>query len=107
MQIQFNTDKTVNGDERHRQHFTSLLKDGLKRFESHLTRVEVHLTDENGKKEGLNDMKCSLEARIEGRQPVGVSCQAEKPELAVSGAIDKLKSSLDTIIGRMQEHSRI
>jgi len=104
MKIQFNTDKTISGDEKNEKHFTSQIQDGLKRFESHITRVEVHLSDENGKKEGLNDMKCSLEARIEGRQPTVVSCQADKPELAVAGAIEKLKSALETIIGRMQNH---
>ncbi|MBU2018737.1 MAG: HPF/RaiA family ribosome-associated protein [Bacteroidetes bacterium] len=102
MKIQYNTDKTVNGEKRNETHFTSLINDGLKRFESLITRIEVYLSDENGKKEGLNDMKCTLEARIEGRQPVVVSCQADKPELAVYGAIDKMKNSLDTVIGRMQ-----
>jgi ribosome-associated translation inhibitor RaiA len=104
MKIQFNTDKTVNGEERNENHFASMIESALKRFESHITRVEVHLSDENGKKDGFNDMKCSLEARVEGRKPVVVTCQAEKPELAVSGAIEKLKSALDTIIGKLQEH---
>jgi len=104
MKIKFNTDKTVSGEERNEKHFTSLIKEGLKRFESHLTRVEVHMSDENGKKEGLKDMKCLLEARIEGKQPIVVSYQAARPELAVYGAVEKLKSSLDSIIGRMQEH---
>lgn len=107
MKIQFNTDKTINGDERHRQHFTTLLEDGLKRFDSHLSRIEVHLSDENGEKEGLKDMKCVLEARIEGRQPLVVTCQAAKPELAVSGAMDKMKSAMDTIIGKLKEQTRV
>lgn len=104
MKIQFNTDKTINGEERNENHFTSLIEEGLKRYESHLSRVEVHLSDENGKKDGLNDMKCLLEARIEGKQPIVVSHQADKPELAVSGAVDKLKASLETIIGKMNNH---
>lgn len=104
MKIQYNTDKTISGEERNENHFTSLIEKGLKRFESHITRVEVHLSDENGKKDGLNDMKCSLEARIEGRQPIVVSSQDKRADLAVSGALDKLKSSLETVIGRMQEH---
>jgi ribosome-associated translation inhibitor RaiA len=106
MQIQFNTDKTINGDENQEDYFTSLLSEALKRFQSHLTRIEVHLSDNNGSKEGLNDTECLLEARIEGRQPIAVSCKAKTTELALTGAIDKLKSSLETILGRMQDHEK-
>lgn len=104
MKIQFNTDKSINGDERHQDHFTTIIVEALKRFQSHITRIEVHLSDENGKKEGLNNMLCLLEARIEGRQPIAVSCKAETIELAVKGALYKLKNSLETILGRMQNH---
>jgi len=104
MKIQFNTDKTINGDEKHEHHFTSLITKELKRFESHITRIEVHLSDENGGKEGLNDIRCLLEARLEGRQPIAVSCQDNTVEFAVSGAIDKLKASLETILGRLRDH---
>jgi len=37
-------------------YFTSLIEEALKNFEPHITRIEVHLSDENGKKEGLNDI---------------------------------------------------
>jgi hypothetical protein len=104
MKIQFNTDKTINGDEKHQQYFTSLIEEELKRFESRISRIEVHLSDENGEKKGLNDMQCLLEARIEGMQPLAVSCKADTVELAVSGAIDKLKNSLETTLGRIQNH---
>jgi len=104
MKIQFNTDKSINGDEKHQDHFTSLIEEGLKRFQSQITRIEVHLSDQNGKKEGLKDMICVLEARVEGRQPIAVSCQAETVHRAVTGAIDKLKASLETILGRLQKH---
>ncbi len=104
MKIQINTDKTINGDERHQDYFSSTIAEALKRFQSHITRIEVHLSDENGKKEGMNDMRCLLEARMEGRQPIAVSCQGDTVEIAVSGALDKLKASLETIIGRLQNH---
>jgi hypothetical protein len=106
MKSQFNTDKTISGNEKDQYYFTSLIEEGLKIFESHITRIEVHLSDENGKKEGLNDMRCLLETRMEGRQPLAVSCQADTVELAMSGAIDKLTASLETIIGRMQNHKK-
>jgi len=102
MKIQFNTDKTISGDERNEDYFTSQIADTLEKFQLHITRIEVHLSDENGKKKGFKDMRCLLEARLEGRRPIAVSCQADTVELAVSGAIDKLETSLETILGRMQ-----
>ncbi len=104
MKIQFNTDKTINGDERHQTFFTSQIAEALKRYQSHITRIEVHLSDQNGKKEGMNDIRCLLETRLEGRQPIAVSCREETVELAVSGAIDKLKTSLETILERIGNH---
>jgi len=100
MKIQFNTDKTINGNESHQAYFSSQIADELKRYDSHITRIEVHLSDENGKKDGINDIRCLLEARLEGKQPIAVSCQADTIELATSGAIDKLKSSLEKILKR-------
>ncbi len=104
MKIQFNTDKTINGDERSQDFFTSQIAEELDLYESHVTRIEVHLSDENGEKEGMNDIRCLLEARLEGKQPIAVSDQADTVELAVTGAIDKLKNSLETILGRIQNH---
>ncbi|WP_373548482.1 HPF/RaiA family ribosome-associated protein [Haliscomenobacter sp.] len=104
MKIQFNTDKTIIGDERHEDFFTSQIATELDRFQSHISRIEAHLSDENGKKKGIGDMRCLLEARIEGKQPIAVSFQANTMEQAVSGALEKLKASLNTIIGHMQNH---
>lgn len=104
MQIQINTDKTLNGHHRQQDYFTSEIAEGLKRYESHITRVEVHLKDENGRKDGFNDMTCALEARIEGRQPIAVTSKAGTVELAVSGAIDKANAAIKTIIGKVQNH---
>jgi hypothetical protein len=104
MEIQFNTDKTIKGNVRHQDFFTSQISDKLKRFQSNISRIVVHITDENGNKDGFNDIRCLLEARIEGMQPIAVSCKANNDELAVSGAIDKLKASLDTVLGRLSNH---
>lgn len=107
MKIQFNTDKTVNGADRHQDYFISQITKEIKRYQSDITRIEVHISDENGKKEGLNDIRCLLEARLEGKQPIVVTCQASNIELAISGAIDKLKASLKTTLGRISNHAKI
>lgn len=106
MKIQFNTDKTIEGDERNEEYFSSLISDALDRYKSNITRIEVHLKDENGNKDGFNDIQCVLEARIEGKQPIAVKCQADTTELAVTGAIDKLEISLESLFGRMQDHNK-
>jgi hypothetical protein len=45
-----------------------------------------------------------IEARVEGRQPIAVTYQADTLDEAVSGALDKLTSSLETILGRLSHH---
>jgi len=100
MTVQFNTDKTIDWSEKHNNHFTSLVKDDLDRFTSHITRTEVHLSDENGEKEGVDDIRCLIEVRIEGRKPTVTSDQADSIEKAMSGALDKMKASLRTILDR-------
>ncbi|MEQ8703788.1 MAG: hypothetical protein RIC19_07700 [Phaeodactylibacter sp.] len=104
MKIQSNTAKTVNGDKKSQSFFISRIVEELNLYQSYITRIEVHLSDENGKKEGENDLRCLLEARLKDRQPLAVSSQADTIELAVSGAIDMLKTALETTIGRMQNH---
>jgi len=64
MIIQFNTDNNINVDERSNAYFTSVVSDTLDRFSSHITRIEVHLADENAQKKGKNDHRCVIEARL-------------------------------------------
>src|SRR5690606_24755145 len=104
MLIQFNTANNIDGNERLQSYVEALLNESLSRFSSHLSRVEVHLTDENSHKEGQKDKRCVLEARIEGQQPVAVTNQDDTIEQAINGAITKLRSALDTVIGKLKEH---
>lgn len=99
MTIEINTDKNLSVHEAFEAQLDSLLSEELRRFSEHITRLEVHLSDENGNKQGENDKRCMIEARLEGRQPIAVTDRANDYELAVSGAIGKLKASLDTIVG--------
>jgi ribosome-associated translation inhibitor RaiA len=104
MKIEINTDKNVSGSEESTVLITELISGELSRFNDQITRIEVHLSDEDGKKDGQNDKRCLLEARLEGRQPIAVTDQAGSHEEAVSGAIDKLKTSLETILGRLRNY---
>jgi ribosome-associated translation inhibitor RaiA len=104
MQIQINTDKNINGDERHEYYFTPQITEAFTRYKSYITRIEVHLKDENGKKDGIKDKTCSLEARLEGRKPIAVTSHESTVELSINSAIEKMKSSLETILGRTQNY---
>ncbi|MBL7129509.1 MAG: HPF/RaiA family ribosome-associated protein [Ignavibacteria bacterium] len=104
MKIQFNTDSNITESKELRDSLIALISEGLSRFSDQISRLEVHLSDENSHKDGLNDKRCLLEARLEGRQPIAVKNQANTLEQAVIGAVDKLKSSLDTILGRLKNY---
>ncbi len=103
MTIQINTDKNIEGSERFTEYFTTLIQDELNRFDK-VTRIELHLSDENGNKEGHADKRCLLEARLEGKPPIAVTNIADTHEQAVDGAISKIKASLETIMGKMKNH---
>jgi hypothetical protein len=100
MTIQINTDKNIEGNVKFAEYFTSVIQQELGRYDK-ITRIELHLSDENGIKEGQADKRCMIEARLEGRQPIAVTKIAGTNEKAVDGAISKLKASLETILGKM------
>lgn len=106
MIIQVNTDHNIAGSERLNEHVKEVITEAFGRHSEHITRVEVHLSDENGNKSGVDDKKCVLEARMEGHQPVVATSHAGTTEQAVNLAIEKVKHSLDTIIGKMRHHDR-
>ncbi len=106
MTIQLNTDKNLSVHEAFGSKLEDLLKDQLKRYSENITRLEVHLSDENGSKDGINDKRCLLEARLEGKQPIAVTAFGNTYELAVDSAIEKLKASLDTILGKMRSRQQ-
>ena len=104
MTILINTDNNFTVHENFNSDIKGKLEKELARFSDYITRVEVHMSDENGHKKGPEDKKCILEARMEGKQPIAVSANAGNHEQALQGAIVKLKSSLDSIIGKMKSH---
>lgn len=101
MTIQFNTDKNITGSEEFTTPYIFQIEDALSRFSDRITRIEVHLSDEDGSKNGAGTRRCMLEARIQGRQPIAVTHTANTYGQAVSGAVNKLKAALDTILGRL------
>lgn len=67
MIIQLNTDNNLSVHEAFGTTLEDLLCNELSRYSEHITRIEVHLSDENGSKGGINDKRCLLEARLEAK----------------------------------------
>lgn len=102
MKIQLNTDKNIPGSEKLEAFLTEKINRSLKRFASRITRIEVHLSDQNAQKSGADDIQCKIEARIEGVHPVIVTDRNDTKEKAIDSAIDKMKSALDTVTGKLK-----
>ena len=52
---------------------------------------------------GPEDIKCLLEARLKGQQPTVVTDTAATLEQAAKGAAGKMKSSLESTLGRLSD----
>jgi ribosome-associated translation inhibitor RaiA len=104
MLIQINTDDNIDHSDGLMEGIEATVRDVLDRFADQLTRVEIHLSDENSdKKGGSTDMRCLLEARLAGFQPVAVTEEAATVEQAVEGAVRKMRRSLDSTLGKRRE----
>jgi ribosome-associated translation inhibitor RaiA len=106
MKIQINTDANIHGTETLAADISASVEQALENFKEHITRVEVHLSDESKGKSGLHDQRCMLEARLEGQQPVAVTDHAETLVQAVDGAAHKLTNLLESRLGRLQDHRK-
>jgi ribosome-associated translation inhibitor RaiA len=106
MQIQVNTDRNIEGDSSLVEHVEAVIGRVFDRFSSQITRIEVHLGDENSShKGGVRDKRCVLEARLAHLQPIAVSHEASTVELALDGAVAQLKRSLESRLGRLRKRS--
>ena len=103
MHVQTNTDHNIEHHESLNRHVESVVKDALSHFAEQITRVEVHLTAELGKKPGESDMRCMMEARLTGHQPVAVNDHAATVHQAIQGASEKLKRAIERALGRRSD----
>ena len=106
MQIQISTGPNTTTRDAMATEITEVVASALTRFSDNITRVEVHLADENGPKGGHDDIRCTLEARIAGRQPIAATHHADTIPLAVQGAADSLVSLIENTLGRTEARQR-
>lgn len=102
MKVQINTDSNIDSDEALDLEVEALVRGAIDRFSDDLTRVEVHLSDENSsKKGGSADIRCLVEARMRGRDPIVVTHSAANVSEAAEGASRKMRDRLDTVLGKL------
>lgn len=101
MQVQVNTANNIEGRDALTQSIEEDVRHRLSRFEGRLTRVEVHVGDENGERNEGDDKRCVIEARPAGLGPVTVTEQAGSIDQATAGALNKLSSALDRTFGKL------
>ena len=100
MFVQVSTDNQIVSDAGANARLEEKVRTKLKRFESRLSDVEVHVADVNGAKGGDGDKRVSLEARASGHPPVAVHAEADRVEIAVGLAADKAVRALDHALGK-------
>lgn len=69
MQILVNSNHSVDVTSSLEEHVKATVESELERFDDQLTRVEVHLNDENSGKSGPQDKRCQMEAGSRDTSP--------------------------------------
>lgn len=103
MQIQINSDSNIDTSDELVQELEAVVSRALDRFGTQVTRVEVHLSDENSGKFGVDDKRCLLEARLADLQPIAVSHEAATIQQAAAGAAEKLQRFLESRLGKLRD----
>lgn len=106
MQIQVNSDNHIENSVRLEEWVRTTVETTLEHYEEDLTRVEVHINDENGDKPGPHDIRCQMEARPKGHQPISVTHKADSIDQAVDGAAVKLDHALEHLFGKLRGNKR-
>ena len=101
MFIQIHTDNQVPSDNERDSRLEDQIRQRLARFEERITDVEVHVSDVNGSRGGNGDLRCTLEARVNGIQPVAVADHGTTVDRAILAAAKKAARALDHQLGKL------
>lgn len=100
MEFQFNTSNAITGDDEVRTRVEANVIQKLDRISESISRLELHLSDENGPRGGDGDKRAMLEARLRGSNPISATHSAATVDLAAAGAADKLLRAFERDQGR-------
>lgn len=104
MKIIVNSDHNITLTEEPIAAIEATVQTTLSRFDAHLTRVNVTLSDGSAGRSTGDDIRCVLEARPEGLTPEFATDNASTVDDAVSGALHKMLRLLDSTFGRLDHH---
>lgn len=104
MLIQFSSDNHVGDHAGVQHHATALVQKVLRPFRDHITRVDVHLTDENAHANHSNDKRCVMEARLDGFPPLVVTATSSNVAAALDSASRKLRRSVVSVEAKRRSH---
>ena len=106
MKIQINTEHALEGHQALAAHLCGVIENALSHLADHITRIEVHLSDENGpdKDRGQNDKRCLIEAHLDDCRPLAATAHGETVHQSVVGAADKLARLVEGTLGRLHDH---
>ncbi len=104
MQIQVNSNRSVETAESFERWANTELNESFNRFKEEITRIEVHMSDENADKFSPNHKRCVMEARLANREPIAVNHQAANQDEAFRGASEKLKRLIEHTLGKLRDH---
>ena len=104
MQIQVNTDNFIHGDERVIEIAEQAVMTDLEHLADRLTRIEVHLKDQNADKHGPEHIRCTIEARPRGMGPMAAHQDAADIPAALKGAAKKLRMRLSKEFEKLDPH---
>ena len=106
MQINVNTDRSIEKHQGLDDHVASVVRSAIGRFGEQITRVDVHLSNENKEKKADGGNSCTMEARVAGYQPVVVHEHAIDLHQSIQNAAGKLARALDSALGRLADKGR-
>jgi ribosome-associated translation inhibitor RaiA len=106
MQIQISSDKNISMHNKLSNLIRSDVNRILDHFKDEITRVEVHLSDENGDKSGAQDKRCRLEVRPKHHQSLAVTNDSSDIPTAVTGAATKMQRLIVSTFGRIEDKNR-
>lgn len=74
----------------------------FRKYGARMTGVEVHFEDVNGPRRGGDDLRCVMEARVNGREPIAVSAWAGDLYAAIDAAARKLDMAIGKVVDRAE-----
>jgi len=83
------------------------VSDSLKNVSDRVTRVEVHLKDQNSSsKNSPDDIRCLIEARVRGKQPISAEARGDNVNHALTAACDSIERRLSSILDKDRTQRR-